>query len=305
MNTKRKEKQKRGVFEFKDSNIDQIEGLETLLNRLSKRITIQLTSYSTVKTYRRALRDLSLFHGELPDSLELDEVLDYLSYLKELGLGWAKIKLDVAALRYFFRELCHHPNIADALPYPTEVKSLPNILSRNELIKLFNAASNPKHRVMLRLIYSSGLRRRELIKLKIDDIETDNGHYRIRINKSKGQKDRYTVLSKKVLDELRLYFKTCYPKEYLFNGRQKGKPVSEGLLQHIISKAKKKSGITKPVNLHTLRHCFASHSLEDGMSLRVLQEVLGHASIHTTLVYLHVSDVPLEGAFSPLDNIEE
>jgi len=292
-------------YAFNERNIGKIEGLWELLGRFSKRIEISYSGYSTVKTYRRSLRDVSLFHGCLPDQLEVDEVLDYLHYLRERELSWAKIKLDVAALKYFYREMSHDEPMASSIPYPKEEKSLPSILSRDELIKLFNATLNPKHRVILRLIYGSGLRRSELINLRIDDIDTDNGKCRIRINKSKGAKDRYTVLSHKVLEELREYFKACWPKQYLFNGRRKGEAISAGLLRHILVNAKKRSGITKPVNLHILRHCFASHALEDGMSLRTLQEILGHSSIQTTMIYLHVSDVPLQGAFSPLDNIEE
>ena len=293
------------VFTFKEGNISKIEGLSELLGRFSKRIDISYSGYSTVKTYRRSLRDLSLFHGCLPDGLEVDEILDYLHHLREQELSWAKIKLDVAALKYFYREVLHDELRASSLPYPKEEKSLPDILSRSELIRLFNAAGNPKHRVILRLIYGSGLRRSEVIHLRIEDIDTHNGKCRIRINKSKGAKDRYTVLSQKVLQELREYFKACRPKQYLFNGQKKGGAMSAGLLRHIITKAKKRSGINKPVNLHILRHCFASHALEDGMSLRMLQEILGHTSIQTTMIYLHVSDVPLKGAFSPLDNIEE
>lgn len=294
-----------GAFNFSEDNICKVEGLSDLLARLSKRIQVSYSGFSTVKTYRRALRDISLFHGCLPDGLEVDQILDYLHHLKEKGMSWAKIKLDVAALKYFYREMAHDERRASSIPYPKEEKSLPKILSRDELIKLFNAAQNPKHRVILRLLYGSGLRRAELINLRIEDLETHNGKCRIRINKSKGAKDRYTVLSQKVLHELREYFRACRPKVFLFNGQRKGGPMSTGLLRHILNEVKKRSGINKPVCLHTLRHCFASHALEDGMSLRTLQEILGHTSIQTTMIYLHVSDVPLKGAFSPLDNIEE
>jgi integrase/recombinase XerD len=182
---------------------------------------------------------------------------------------------------------------------------LPNILSRTELLRLFKATDNPKHRVMLRLIYGSGLRRSEIVNLRISDIDTDNGKCRIRINRGKGKKDRYTVLSKKVLEELRSYFVAYKPTVYLFNGQKKGRPASGGFLGYMVRGAKKKSGITKPVNLHVLRHCFASHALEDGMSLKALQELMGHSSIQTTMLYLHVSEVPHKANFSPLDNIEE
>ena len=293
------------VFRFCEDNIYKVEGLTELLARFSKRIQVSYSGFSTIKTYRRALRDLSLFHGCLPHALEVDEILDYLHHLKEKGMSWAKIKLDVAALKYFYREIVHDERRASSIPYPKEEKSLPKILSRDELVRLFNAAQNPKHRVILRLLYGSGLRRAELINLRIEDIDTDNGKCRIRINKSKGAKDRYTVLSQKVLHELREYFRACRPKTYLFNGQRKGGSMSTGLLRHMVNGAKKRSGLNKPVSLHTLRHCFASHALEDGMSLRTLQEILGHTSIQTTMIYLHVSDVPLQGVFSPLDNIEE
>jgi len=292
-------------LEFKEPNIDKVDGLDILLIRLSKRIQISYTSKSTVNTYRRALRDLSLFHGCLPDNLEVDEILDYLYHLKEKGLSWAKIKLDVASFKYYYREILQNESLASSIPYPKQEKSLPKILSRTELLELFKAAKNPKHRLILRLVYGSGLRRNELINLRIEDIETRDGKCRIRINKSKGGKDRYTVLSKKVLFELRAYFRACKPKVYLFNGQKKGEAMSAGLLRYIVVSTLSKSGINKPVSLHTLRHCFASHALEDGMSLMTLQAVLGHTSIQTTMIYLHISEVPLKGAFSPLDNIEE
>jgi integrase/recombinase XerD len=205
------------VYPFKNGNIVEVEGLSEMLNSFTKRITVSYSGSSTAKTYRNALRDLSLFHGCLVDQVETDEILDYLHYLREKELSWQKIKLDVAALKYFYREVCNNEGLASSIPYPKEEKSLPNILSRSELLRLFNAATNPKHRVILRLICGSGLRRAELVNLRISDIETDNGKYRIRINKSKGKKDRYTVLSKKVLEELRVYFVACKPKVYLFN----------------------------------------------------------------------------------------
>ena len=158
---------------------------------------------------------------------------------------------------------------------------------------------------MLRLLYSAGLRRMELLNLKIYDIETKDGKFRIRINNGKGGKDRYTVLSKKIHKELQDYYRQCYPKVYLFNGRQKGQPMSSEGLRHALNAAVKRSGIKKELNLHILRHCFASHALEDGMSIKTLQHLLGHSSINTTLIYLHVSDIPLRGAFSPLDNMDE
>jgi site-specific recombinase XerD len=291
--------------EFSDHMIVEVEGLEKLLTRFRKRIRVSNLSESMEKTYSRSIRDLCLHFMDVPDSLELDDVIDYLHCLKEKSQSWSKIKLDVAALRYYFREMHDDEELASKIPYPKEEKTLPDILSREELVTLFNSCKNAKHRVILRLIYGAGLRKSELIRLEISDIETKDGKCRIRINKGKGKKDRYTVLSKKVLTELRTYFEACCPKTYLFNGQAKGQPMSKGLLSHIVNKAKKRSGINKNFSLHTLRHSFATHCLEDGMPLTTLQALMGHTSMQTTMIYLHVSELPLFRAFSPLDNIEE
>jgi integrase/recombinase XerD len=239
---------------FKDVNISQVAGLQELLSSFTKRVSISYASKSTTATYRRAVRDISLFWSCLPTEIETDQILDYLHFLKDKDLSWAKIKLDVAALKYFYRQMAHDEALASSIPYPKQEKSLPLVLSREELRRLFNAAPNPKHRVILRLVYGSGLRRNELIHLRIKDIETFDGKHRIRINKSKGGKDRYTVLSQKLLPELRDYFRACRPKEYLFNGQKKGEPMSRELLRYIMLEALKKSGIKKAVSLHTLRH---------------------------------------------------
>nr|WP_255650975.1 tyrosine-type recombinase/integrase [Cesiribacter sp. SM1] len=167
-------------------------------------------------------------------------------------------------MKYFFREMADNEILAASIPYPKEEKSLPQVLSRKELLRLFDAAPNPKHRVILRLCYGSGLRRSELVKLRIEDVETQDGKCRLKIKRGKGGKDRYTVLSQKLLPELRDYFRACRPKDYLFNGQKKGEPMSPELLRYIMQGALKKSGIKKAVSLHTLRHSFASHALPGG-----------------------------------------
>ena len=290
---------------YRDAQIVNVEGLSKELNRLVKRIQVSNLSSSMSRIYCRSVRDLSIYTGVLPKNIDLDEVIDYLLALHERGQTWSKIKLDVAGLRYYFRELLDDEELASKIPYPKEEKSLPSFLSREELLQLFNSCKNPKHRIVLRLIYSAGLRRTELINLKLEDIDSHDGKYRIRIHKGKGNKDRYTISSKKVLQELRTYYVACRPKIYLFNGQRKSEPMSKGLLRHMMGEAKRRSRIRKSFCLHSLRHSFASHCLEDGMPLTTLQSLMGHSSIHTTMIYLHVSEVPMSKAFSPLDNIEE
>ena len=178
-------------------------------------------------------------------------------------------------------------------------------MSREELKQLFSGCLNYKHKVMFRLLYSSGLRRMELLNLRVSDIDTKDGKMRIRVNSGKGSKDRYTVLSHRILKELRRYFIMCKPKDYLFNGQKKGSQMSKGALRHALDTAVKRSGLKRKVNPHLLRHCFASHALEEGLNIKTLQHLLGHKSIHTTLIYLHVSEIPLSKAFSPLDKWEK
>ncbi len=291
---------------FNNKQIQNVDGLLSVLEKYEKFLNIATRSQNTRNGYRRAIRDLCIFTGSLPTNIESDQILDYLNFLQnKKKLSWQKIKWDVAGIKHYYRYMEHDEDMAEQIPYPREQRSLPKILSREELKSLFDGCLNNKHRVMLRLLYSGGLRRMELLNLKIDDIETKDGKFRIRINNGKGSKDRYTVLSKKIHKELQDYYRQCYPKVYLFNGRRKGQPMSSHGLHHALNAAVKRSGITKKVNLQILRHCFASHALEDGMNIKTLQHLLGHSSVSTTLIYLHVSDIPLRGAFSPLDNIDE
>lgn len=273
------------------------------LERMSNRMEVHNLSKASNRSYCRALRKLHDFHLSNTRELEIDEIFDFLVYLKdELGLNWKTIKLYVAGLRYYYQHLVRDEELASQIPYPKEKPSLPEVLSRQELKQLFDGCKNLKHRVMFRLMYSAGLRRNELCTLLQTDIETKDGKFRIRINKGKGEKDRYTVLSKVIVEELREYYLSVRPKKYLFNGRDKSVPMSHAGLRHALLAAIKKSGIKRRVNLHILRHCFASHALEDGMNIKTLQYLLGHKSVLTTMIYLHVSEVPLSKAFSPLDN---
>jgi len=260
-------------------------------------------SEQTIKSYVRAVDLLVRFHGLIhPKELDIDEVLDFLVSLTEhRKVNWRTNKMYVAGLRYYWSQILNDQDFADTIPYPKEHPSLPKILSRKDLKLLFSSCNNDKHRVMFRLIYSSGLRRSELRHLKITDVETADGSCRLRITKGKGKKDRYTILSQKVLIELRAYFIKYRPQVYLFNGRKKGHMISEGAIRHALENARKRSGITKEITMHVLRHCFATHSLEHGMYIKRLQVLMGHSSLNTTLIYLQVSDNPLVPDFSPLD----
>ena len=284
-------------------NVNTEFDIEETLQSFRNRLLIANRAQSSVKSYSRALKRLYNFHQINLHELEIDQIIDFLTHLKiEKELNWRSIKIYVAGLRYFYQEVVLDPELAKQIPYPKEKPSLPVVVSRYDLNLFFDGCVNQKHKVMFRLMYSAGLRRSELVKLKIEDIETRDGKMRIRINNGKGGKDRYTILSHTILTELRDYFISAKPKTYLFNGQTKGQPMHPSSVRHALKKGLKNSGLKRNLNMHILRHCFASHALEDGLNIKTLQHLLGHSSILTTLIYLHVSDVPLSKAFSPLDN---
>ena len=292
-------------YRNEDTRFSSSEQGKMVLRNLKKHLRVANRTNQTINSYVRSIEALMDFHDELPENLELDQIIDFLHDLKiEKERNWRTIKIYVAGIRWYYQHVLNDEETAMLIPYPKEEKSLPKILSREELTDLFNACSNQKHRVMFRLMYASGLRRGELIRLTPDDIDTKDGKYRVRILKSKGNKDRYTVLSKKVLEELRAYYMTCRPKTYLFNGRYKSQPMSSEGLRHALAAAVKKAGIRKEVNMHILRHSFATHCIEHGMNIKTLQYLMGHSSVLTTMIYLHISQVPLEHAFSPIDKWE-
>ena len=287
----------------KVQNTDLLSITIPMVNRMK----VEDKAEDTILAYARSIERLIRFHDFVhPKDLDIDEVLDFLVSLNEFKkINWRTNKMYVAGLRYYWKHMLNDQEFADNIPYPKEQPSLPKILSREELTTFFDSCKNDKHRVIFRLIYSSGLRRSELRHLKIHDIESKDGKCRIRIIKGKGNKDRYTVLSKSILIELRKYFIKYKPQVYLFNGLKKGQMISNGALSHALIAARKLSGITREVNMHVLRHCFATHSLEHGMNIKTLQRLMGHSSLQTTLIYLQVSETPLIPDFSPLDAWED
>lgn len=175
------------------------------------------------------------------------------------------------------------------------------ILSIEEVDRLINAASNLKHRALLKTVYSAGLRGGEVVRLKPHHIESDPTRMMIRVEQGKGRKDRYTVLSKELLLTLRKYYQECRPWKWLFQGSNHGNPMALSTAQKIYHEAKKKAGIKKNSGINTLRHCFASHLLWAGEDIYTIKKMLGHSSIKTTIRYLHVTQEQIHAVTSPLD----
>ena len=258
-------------------------------------------SPSTLFNYSRAVAKISLYFKKSILDLDPDEVNEFLYALaKEKKASSSYFKHTVYGLRFFFRLYDLEDRVL-RLPIVKNDRKLPIVLSRKELRRLFKAPLRLKQRVMLSLIYSSGLRVSELCNLKNNDIDSDR--MLIRVKKSKGNQDRYVVLSKDLLSGLRRYFQSSKPKVYLFNGQQKGKPLCCSAVQQSFRLAIKKAKINKEVSVHSLRHTFATHLLEEGVDIITIKEQLGHSSIESTLVYLHVAKVSRILSHSPFDTL--
>jgi integrase/recombinase XerD len=267
---------------------------------MRNRMVAQNLAKSTIDGYVYGVRQLAAFYKKNFDEIESEDIYAFLVYLREeRGLSRETMRIAVCGIKYLYKHLLNRKDIVEEIPYPKKEKYLPEILNSNELLKLFNRTSNIKHRVFLKLVYSAGVRRREACNIRLTDIDSKNNQ--IRIHQGKGKKDRYVPLSQNVLQEARLYVKQVRPEVYLFNGRTKGKPISNESSAWIMEKAVARAGITKKVSLHNLRHSFASHLLSMGVNLVTIQQLLGHEDIRTTMIYLHINCIYQKPFTNPLD----
>ncbi|NNF14660.1 MAG: tyrosine-type recombinase/integrase [Gemmatimonadetes bacterium] len=208
----------------------------------------------------------------------------------------------VSALRFYFDRVVGTPALAEKLPRPKRERRLPQVLSRGEVSRLIDAVAHPKHRALTLLIYSSGLRVSEAVRLRPEDLDAERGL--IRVRRGKGGKDRYTLLSDRALDAVRIYRMAFPVGRWLFPGARPGRHYSVRSIQKVITQAGASAGIEKRVTPHVLRHSFATHLLEAGTDLRFIQELLGHRSSRTTELYTHVSHPQLAAIRNPLDDLE-
>ena len=254
----------------------------------------------TQKTYLREAGNLAKYFNRSPAELGEEELKEYMLYLmKERHLSEGTFRFYVAALKFLYRTTLKREWAVEKIRYPRAKRKLPIVLDLSEVESLFAVTPNLKHKAMLMITYSSGLRASETARLKITDI--DSKRMMVRISQGKGGKDRYSILSQTTLEQLRQYWRKYHPTEWLFNGAKKNDPISTNSIQQLFYKAKKRAGITKPASVHTLRHSFATHLIEAGTSLHHVQLLLGHRSPTTTTVYLHVSRLNLAQVTSPLD----
>ena len=258
---------------------------------------------ATQKAYVNAVDGLARFYHKSPDKLNNEHIQKYLLYLtKDKKLSRSSCHVIIHGLRFFYTQTLNYDSTNFTMPTCKKEKRLPEILSHEEISNLFMAATSLKQRALLMTTYSAGLRVSEVVNLKISDI--DSKRMTIRVRQSKGNKDRYTLLSDKLLTELRIYWRKYRPAYWLFPGQDADKPMTVSTALKMYNQAKKRAGITKGRGIHTLRHCFATHLLEAGTDLPTIQKLLGHSSIKTTLVYLRVTTKKLSSTKSPLDLIE-
>jgi integrase/recombinase XerD len=280
-------------------NAEGIASIETFKRYLlSKRY-----SPNTINTYSEALKSFLTFcNTKAIKDISNDDVIAYNNdYILKNKFSSSYQNQIVNAIKLYFRIVKETSIDIDKIHRPKREKVLPNVLSKEEIKAILEAPKNLKHKAMLSMIYSCGLRRSELLNLKPNDIDSKRNVVIIR--QSKGKKDRITPLSPKILELLRDYYKEYSPKTYLFEGQEKNTQYSARSLEEVLKKSIKLATINKPVTLHWLRHSYATHLLESGTDLRYIQELLGHNSSKTTEIYTHVSTKNIQQIKSPFDDL--
>jgi len=261
---------------------------------------------STVEAYTSALRDFAKYFHKPPDQLGPEHIRQFqLHLLRDRKLAASTVKQRMAAVQFFFVRTLKRAYLREDFPYPKVPRRLPEILSQEEVARLIDSASNLSHRAILMTLYSTGMRRSELVRLKVGDV--DSRRMVIHVRQGKGSKDRDVPLSQKLLETLREYWRWIKPKTYLFPG-QPGKrgsdvPLTAKAVWHACHGAVRRAGIQKRISPHSLRHSYATHLLESGADLHTIQLLLGHADMRHMTVYLHLSERHLHAVANPLDGL--
>jgi len=273
--------------------------MTSLRQKMIRELELHRKSPRTVEAYVTAVAQLAGHFGRSPESISLEEVRSFLHYLiTQRKLAFSSCNQKLAGIRFFYREVLGQPDFNLRVPAKRSGR-LPEPLSRSEVSRLLEAAANSKHRVLMMTAYAAGLRLSELVHLRPEDIQSER--MLIHVRQGKGCKDRYTLLSSRLLAELRGYWRAYRPRGWLFVGRDGGSPLPAGTVQKVYYHLKERAGIRHGHGIHSLRHSFATHLLEAGVDLPTIQRLLGHSSLATTAKYLHVTSKHLRGTRSPLD----
>jgi site-specific recombinase XerD len=279
-------------------------GLMTpLRQRFIDDLRLKNFSDGTIKVYVHAVEKFALFLGRSPDESIAEDVRAFMIHQLDRGLSRSYCVILRNALRHLYQDTLGRTDELKAVPRPKRERRLPVVLSRQEVQRLFAVVGNIKHKALFMMAYDAGLRLSEVLNLRIEDI--DSQRMVIRVCQAKGKKDRYGRLSNGLLKLLREYWRADRPESFLFPGACRHKRYDVSTPGQILKKLCRKAGISKCVSMHTLRHSFATHLLEAGTNLRVIQQLLGHASIQTTCLYTHISIEELREAPSPMELLQD
>jgi len=270
-----------------------------LRQRMIEDMTIRNMSPSTKKIYVAAVANFSIFHGRSPDKLTFEDVRDYRLHLISRGLKPNSINPIMGALRFFYRTTLGLKEVSEHIPYARRADPLPAVLARDEVERFLKAVTDLKMRTAFITIYAAGLRVSEAVKLTGRDI--DSARMVIIIRHSKGRKDRFVMLSEQLLGILRAYWKRAHLENWLFPGPDPSRPITTRSLERACRKAAEAAGLDKTVTVHTLRHSFATHLLEQGVDIHVIQDLLGHRNIASTTRYARVAINTIRQIQSPLE----
>lgn len=277
-----------------------------LLEVLSKTMIASNHSLRSVQAYSREVRFICQYYPNLsPYQWKDSHIIDYMAYLKTVHhVSYSKCKMVAQSVAFFFRHILKRPYDVPSKLYPKREYKLPHYLTKEEVMQLIQACYSPKQKAIVELFYSSGLRLDELRMLKMSDIDAKSN--RIVVRCGKGKKDRYTLLSKRVIDTLRAYYRSekVKPTVYLFEGKTVGVAMWSSSIQTSVRMAYKKAGLShKEHKVHALRHSFATHLLDSGIDIHTIKELLGHCDIKTTMVYLHLQTSKRNLIVNPLDEL--
>lgn len=278
-----------------------VVGFKEAYCKFIERVTIDQCSASLISNYSRSIATIALHFNRVPHQISVDEINSYLYRITvhdKLSISY--FKQAVYGLRHWFRVFGMEEK-AIQMPSIKKEETLPVVLSQQECRELFKAPRLLKHKFLLAFAYAGGLRMNELRMLKIADV--DLHRKQVHVKQGKGKKDRYVVLSNYIAQSFEKYLTEVKPQVYLFEGLTPGEPMGERSVQYVINEALQKTTIKKSVSMHTLRHSYATHLLEDGVNIQTIQKLLGHADMRTTLVYLHVAQIKPTLGHSPLDTL--
>jgi site-specific recombinase XerD len=278
------------------------EQISALRQRMIDDMKLRNMSPLTQKSYIRAVKNYSAHFGKAPDRLTAEDARAYQLHLIGRGLGPEAVNQIACALRFFYRTTLGREGFETRVPLARRGDRLPVILSAADVAKFLKAVSNLKHRTAFATIYAAGLRVSEAANLCVEDI--DSSRMVIHVRQGKGRKDRYVMLSTQLLAILRHYWKRERPSRWLFPGRDKNHPLTTRQLQRVFRRAANAAGLGTAITVHTLRHCFATHLLEHGTDIRVIQDLLGHRHLTTTARYARVALKTIRDVQSPLDAID-